>query len=266
MNKKIELQEKKCYLFDLDGTIYLSEKLIPGAVELLAELKKQGKHYAFLTNNSSTCKKEYVKRFQRLGLEVTEKGILVSTDATIRYLIKENLKKIYLLATPGVEEEFEAAGIELIKERGQKADAVVLTFDTTITYEKLWYACDYLNQGLPFIASHPDFLCPIEGGFKPDVGSLFAFFKAATGREALVIGKPNHYMVEDAMERFQLEKPDIAIVGDRLYTDIRTGINSGITSIAVLSGETTEEMLQDSPDQPDYVFPSVKELWELIKK
>lgn len=260
------LKEKKCYLFDLDGTIYLSEKLIPGALEMLAELKKQGKHYAFLTNNSSTSKKEYVKRFQRLGLDVTEKGILVSTDATIRYLQKENIKRIFLLATPAVEEEFEAAGMTLVRERGKDVEAVVLTFDTTLTYDKLWFACEYLNQGLPFIASHPDFLCPIEGGFKPDVGSLFAFFKVATGREALVIGKPNHYMVEDAMERFGIEKKDMAIVGDRLYTDIRTGLRSGITAIAVLSGETKEEMLEDSPDQPDFVFPSVKELWEVIKK
>lgn len=265
--KNIEaLKEKKCYLFDLDGTIYLSKKLIPGAVELLEELKKQGKQYAFLTNNSSTSKKEYMKKFRSLGLEVTEKEVLVSTDATICYLVKEGIRKIYLLATPEVEKEFEEAGIEIIRERRKEVEAVVLTFDTTLTYNKLWYACEYLVQGLPFIATHPDFLCPIEGGFKPDVGSLFSFFKTATGREALVIGKPNHYMLEDAMERFGLQKEDMAIVGDRLYTDIRTGLRGKITAIAVLTGETKEEMLADSSDQPDYVFPSVKELWELIKK
>lgn len=259
------LKEKKCYLFDLDGTIYLSEKLIPGAIELLEELKKQGKQYAFLTNNSSTSKKEYMKKFRSLGLEVTEKEVLVSTDATIRYLVKEGIRKIYLLATPAVEEEFEEAGIEIVREREKEVEAVVLTFDTTLTYDKLWYACEYVTQGGLFIASHPDFLCPIEGGFKPDVGSFLSLFKTATGREPLIIGKPNHYMIEDAMARFGLQKEEMAIVGDRLYTDIRTGLRAGISTIAVLSGETKEEMLAESLDQPDYVFPSVKEIWELIK-
>lgn len=261
-----KLEEKKCFLFDLDGTIYLSEKIIPGALELLDELKRQGKHYAFMTNNSSSSKKQYVEKFKRLGLTTDPKEILVSTDATIRYLLQNQFRRIYLLATPEVEEQFVEAGISLVKDLGESVDAVVLTFDTTLTYTKLWYACDYINQGLPFIASHPDFLCPIEGGFKPDVGALLDFFRRATGKEALIIGKPNHYMVEDAMERFGIAKEDMVIVGDRLYTDIRTGLRAGITTVAVLSGETDKEMLEKSEDKPDYVFPSVKEIYELIKK
>lgn len=261
-----KLENKTCFLFDLDGTIYLSEHLIPGATDLLEEIRNQGKHFTFLTNNSSSSKEQYLEKFKRLGIEVTEKEILTSTDATLRYLKQQMMKKIVLLATPEVEKEFEEAGFFLVKERGLKADCVVLTFDLTLTYEKLWTAYDYLVKGIPYIASHPDYLCPLKEGFKPDVGSFISLLKTASNREPLIIGKPNHYMIEEAMERFGVQKQEIVIVGDRLYTDIRTGLRNGVTAVAVLSGETTEEMLENTEDKPDYVFPSVKEIFEEIKK
>ena len=176
------------------------------------------------------------------------------------------MKKIVLLATPEVEKEFQEEGFTIIKERGKEADCVVLTFDLTLTYDKIWTAYDYLVKGLPYIASHPDYLCPLKEGFKPDVGSFISMFQTACHREPLIIGKPNHYMVEEAMERFHVKKEDMVIVGDRLYTDIRTGLRSGVTAIAVLSGETTEDMLENTEDVPDYVFPSVKEIFDIMKK
>lgn len=260
------LKNKTCFLFDLDGTIYLSEHLIPGATDLLAEIRRQGKHFAFMTNNSSSAKKQYLEKMKRLGIEVTAKEILTSTDATLRYLKMQNMKKIVLLATPEVEKEFQEEGFTIIKERGKEADCVVLTFDLTLTYDKIWTAYDYLVKGLPYIASHPDYLCPLKEGFKPDVGSFISMFQTACHREPLIIGKPNHYMVEEAMERFHVKKEDMVIVGDRLYTDIRTGLRSGVTAIAVLSGETTEDMLKNTEDVPDYVFPSVKEIFDIMKK
>ena len=131
------LKNKTCFLFDLDGTIYLSEHLIPGATDLLAEIRRQGKHFAFMTNNSSSAKQQYLEKMKRLGIEVTAKEILTSTDATLRYLKMQNMKKIVLLATPEVEKEFQEEGFTIIKERGKEADCVVLTFDLTLTYDKI---------------------------------------------------------------------------------------------------------------------------------
>lgn|SRR3712207_128847 len=261
-----ELRNKICFLFDLDGTIYLSDHLIPGAIDLLAELRKQGKYFAFITNNSSSAKKQYLEKFRRLGIEVSAKEVLTSTDATLRYLKLQNMKKIVLSATPEVEKEFEEAGFVVIKERGLEADCVVLTFDTSLTYEKIWTVYDYLVKGIPYVASHPDYLCPLKTGFKPDVGSFISLFQTACHREPLIIGKPNHYMIDEAVDRFGISKEEMVIVGDRLYTDIRTGLQSGVTAIAVLSGETTADMLETAEDKPDYVFPSVKEIFEHIKK
>ncbi len=260
------LKKKTCFLFDLDGTIYLSEHLIPGATELLDEIRKQGKNFAFMTNNSSSTKKQYLDKFKALGIDVTAKEVLTSTDATLRYLKLQKMKKIVLLATPEVEKEFEEAGFFLVKERGLEADCVVLTFDISLTYEKIWTAYDYLVKGTAYIASHPDYLCPLKDGAKPDVGSFISLFQTACHREPLIIGKPNHYMVDEAMDRFGISKEEMVIVGDRLYTDIRTGLRSGVTTIAVLSGETTKDMLKNTEDTPDYVFPSVKEIFEHIKK
>lgn len=246
----------------MDGTIYLGDRFIDGAVELLHNLKKSNRRTIFLTNNSSKNSKAYSEKLGRLGYKAYDEEIFTSGEATTIYLNK--VKKgasIFLLGTPLLEEEFEKAGFRLIKDRSEKPDFVVLGFDTTLTYEKLWIACDLIREGVRYIATHPDFNCPIEDNkYMPDTGSIIKLIEASTGKTPLVIGKPYKYIVEAIMEKYNLKKEELAVVGDRLYTDIAVGNNSGITSILVLSGETTKEMYEQSDIRADYIFQSVKEL------
>ncbi|WP_300359130.1 HAD-IIA family hydrolase [Fusobacterium sp.] len=262
-----KLKEKKCFLLDMDGTIYLGNQLIEGADTFLKTIKEEGKKYIFLTNNSSKNKKEYVEKLDKMGISAEKNDVFTSGDATIFYLnkIKKNAK-IFLMGTKALEDEFLKAGFTIVKEREQDIDFVVLGFDTTLTYEKLWIACEYLSKGIPYVATHPDFNCPLDGGkFMPDAGAMIAFIKASTGREPIVIGKPNKYIIEAILDKYSLEKKDLVMVGDRLYTDIRTGRDNGITSILVMSGETDKKMLESTEFIPDYVFDSVKDIEKIIK-
>ena len=260
------LQDIKCYLLDMDGTIYLGNELIEGAKEFLQKLKKKNIKYIFLTNNSSKNKDRYVEKLNKLGIEAVREGVFSSGEATTIYLKKKKAgAKIFLMGTKDLEDEFINAGFELVRERNQKIDFVVLGFDTTLTYEKLWIACEYIANGIEYIATHPDFNCPLEGGkFMPDAGAMMAFIKASTGKEPIVIGKPNRHIIDAIIEKYSLKKSELAMVGDRLYTDIRTGIDNGLTSILVMSGETDKKMLVETEYIPDFVFESVKELKEKI--
>lgn len=262
-----ELKEKKYFLLDMDGTIYLGDEIIDGAKEFLEKLKESQKKYLFLTNNSSKSKLDYVEKLKRLGIDSEEKEIFTSGDATIIYLnkIKKNAK-VFLLGTKALEEEFKKCGFQIVKKRGEKIDFVVLGFDTTLTYEKLWIACDYILEGVQYIATHPDFVCPLPGGkVMPDVGSIIELIKGTTGKEPLIIGKPYKYIVDAVLEKYKLEKKEIAIVGDRLYTDIRTGIENGLASVLVMSGETNKKMLKNTKFIPDYIFNSVKDIADILK-
>lgn len=261
------LKKKKCFLLDMDGTIYLGNNLIEGADKFLEILREEGKRYIFLTNNSSKNKEEYVKKLSKMGISAQFNDIFTSGEAAVIYLnkIKKNAK-IFLMGTKALEDEFTRAGFILVKEKGKEIDFVVLGFDTTLTYEKLWTACEYLAEGVPYIATHPDFNCPLaDGKFMPDAGAMMAFLKASTGREPLVIGKPNRYIIDAVLEKYSLKKEDLAMVGDRLYTDIRTGIDNGLTSILVMSGETDKKMLENTEFIPDYIFDSVKNIGEILK-
>ena len=260
------LKDITVYLLDMDGTIYLGDELIPGSKEFLKTLKEKGKRYIFLTNNSSKNKHTYVEKLNNLGIDATEEEVFTSGEATTMYLNK--LKpgaRIYLLGTPALEDEFKRAGFQLEKERHKDIDYVVLGFDTTLTYEKLWAACEYISEGVEYIATHPDFNCPLPNGkFMPDAGAMAALIEASTGKTPLVIGKPNKEVVESIASKYNLSKENMAMVGDRLYTDIKTGINAGITSILVYSGETKLEDHEESEIKADYAFNSVKDMINLL--
>ena len=263
-----ELNDIKCFLLDMDGTFYLGNTLIDGALEFLDILKSQQKKFIFLTNNSSKNKSTYKQKLSALGCQVYEEQVYTSGEATIWYMKKKcQGNKIYLIGTEPLMKEFENAGFILVNDKNEKPDYVVLGFDTTLTYEKIWTACDYLREGIPFVATHPDFNCPIEDSkYMPDTGSMIRMFEASTGVSPIVIGKPYGYIVEAIIEKYGLKKEDVAIVGDRLYTDIKTGVNAGITSILVLSGETSEEMYEKSDITADYVFSSIKYIGEELKQ
>ncbi|MPW25121.1 HAD-IIA family hydrolase [Alkalibaculum sp. M08DMB] len=259
------IQDIKCFLLDMDGTIYLGDKLIDGAKEFLDTLQEKKIKYFFLTNNSSKDKLAYIKKLKGLGIDAEENDVFSSGDATIHYLKKHtNYKKIFMLGTDALTRSFEKEGFEVISDKDVDVDCVVLGFDTTLTYNKLWAACDYVRK-VPYIATHPDLNCPLEDNkVMPDVGAMIAFIKAATGKEPIIIGKPKSYMLDAIMDNCGFEKQELAMVGDRLYTDIKMGVDLGFTSILVLSGETNIDDYEKSPINADYIFPSVKEIIDTL--
>ena len=240
----------------MDGTFYLGDHLIPGAAHFLEVLKSQDKEYLFLTNNSSRHRSSYADKFVHLGVPVPEEKILTSGEATALHLKTSHAKaRLFVVGTPDLESEFRASGF-IIDETNP--DLVVLGFDTTLTYAKLWKLCDFVRVGLPYIATHPDFNCPTENGLMPDIGATIAFVKASTGREPdAIIGKPNRWIVEAAQQKMGLAREELAMIGDRLYTDIALGQTSGILAVLVLSGESTTEDASSSIHVPDYIFPHI---------
>lgn len=268
MGKEERLHQIKCFLTDMDGTVWLGNDLIDGATEFIALLREQGKECIFFTNNSSKNRSFYRSKLMALGIEVPLDNILTSTEVLIYYLngIKPGAS-LFPLGTGYFLQELVKAGFNLEFQYGRTIDFVVLGFDQTLTYDKLSIACRYIRKGVPYLASHPDLTCPIDGGeFIPDCGAMIEMIQAATGRAPqAVTGKPNPLMVEMLLQERSLDKNEIAVIGDRLYTDIKVGINSGISSILVFSGETSPEIAGKSEIKADYSFPSIKELTGLLK-
>jgi 4-nitrophenyl phosphatase len=251
------LARVRCFLLDMDGTFYLGNRLLQGALHFIDALAAQNKDYLFLTNNSSKRGRQYAEKISRLGLRIPEMKVFTSGEATALYLQAERPgARVFVVGTPSLVEEFEAHGFRPVT---KDPDLVLLGFDTTLTYERLWKLCDFVRAGLPYVATHADFNCPTETGFMPDVGSMMALVKASTGREPdLVIGKPNRLIVEAAARKMGLPIEDLAMIGDRLYTDIALGENAGIPSVLVLSGEAKAEDLAESRFKPDYVFDNLQ--------
>lgn len=253
------LKDIRLFLLDMDGTVYLGDRLFPETHAFMERIGQNGAEYLFLTNNSSSSRIRYAQKLERLGLPTPEDRIFTSGEATTLYLRSQKPgARVFLAGTPALEEEFLQAGFHLTGcQEGPPPDFAVLGFDTTLTYQKLWRLCDLVRAGVPYIATHPDFNCPVEGGYMPDIGAMIAFVEASTGRRPLVIGKPNPPIVEAVAARTGIPLQQTAMVGDRLYTDIAMGANSGITSILVLSGETSREDLAESDIRPDYVFEDI---------
>ena len=252
------LKHARCFLLDMDGTIFLGERLLPGARRLLQLLRRRGMQYLFLTNNSSSHRGRYAAKLRRLGLDVSEDEIFTSGEATARYLKQQKPgARIYLVGTPALEEEFAAHGFRLVQDN---PDYAVLGFDTTLTYEKLRRLCDFVRERRPYIATHPDVNCPTEDGFKPDIGAMMALVEASTGRKAdVIVGKPNPPLIAAVEAKTGVPIDQMCMVGDRLYTDIALG-RAGVTTVLVLTGETQRADLADAPHQPDYVMHNLVEL------
>ncbi len=253
------LKEVDCFALDMDGTIYLGEQWIDGAKDFLHAIEASGRSYVFVTNNSSKNPAVYVEKLERMGLSVTEDKIVTSGQATIWYL-KQHFpgKKVFLLGNPLLQEEFMQEGIQLEEEH---PDIVVTAFDTSLDYLKMCRVCDHVRAGLPYLATHPDYNCPTETGFIPDAGAIHAFINASAFRYPdRIIGKPNEDIIAYLSSRVQTQRNRIAMVGDRLYTDIAAGRNNGLQSILVLSGEAQMSDVKDSEVQPHLIFNSVKEI------
>lgn len=250
--------------FDLDGTVYLSDQPLPGARELLHGLVAAGVPHLFATNNSSVSGGRYVDRLNAMGIAAERRNVLTSNDATVGHLLRRGIDRAYIVAADDVRAEYAAAGIA-----HSPADplAVVLTFDTTLTYQKIRAASDLLRAGLPYFATHPDLVCPTPNGPIPDCGSFIAMFAAATGREPEVLGKPSETMATAVRERLAslaeahgLSPRSMAFVGDRLYTDVRMANEHGFFAVLTLTGEATPADLEASPHVADLVVEDLGEL------
>ena len=253
------LSQVECFALDMDGTIYLGEKWIDGAQEFLKGIEASGRSYVFLTNNSSKNAAVYVEKLARMGLSVGAERIVTSGQATIYYLKRHFPgKKVFLLGNELLREEFEQEGICLEE---KSPEVVVTAFDTSLDYQKMCKVCDFVRSGLPYLATHPDYNCPTEDGFIPDAGAIHAFIHASAFRYPdRVIGKPNEDIIDYLTNRVNRERRKIAMVGDRLYTDIAAGRNHGLKSVLVLSGEASLEDAESSEVKPHLIFSSVREM------
>jgi 4-nitrophenyl phosphatase/NagD protein len=253
----------KCFLLDMDGTIFIGDRLLPGAAEFLRYLDEHDVEHLFLTNNSSKHSGQYAQKLHGFGLNVSEGQIFTSGEAAALYIQGlEPSARIYLVGTSALQHEFSERGFALVEDEPNFA---VLGFDTTLTYDKLWKLCNFVRAGVRYIATHPDYNCPVEGGFMPDIGATIAFVAASTGRKPdVVIGKPNVPIVEMSVEKSGVPLESLCMVGDRLYTDIALG-ESGITTVLVLTGETKPDDIPASPHQPDYVVQNLVELLDILR-
>ncbi len=262
-DEKNLLSNIKYFALDMDGTIYLGEKWIDGAKEFLHRVQESGRKFCFMTNNSSKSASDYVEKQQKMALDISQEQIVPSGQATIAYLEREYAnKRVYLLGNPLLGKEFMHRGIKIV---GSNPDVVVSAFDTSFDYDKMRKFCDFVRDGVPYIATHPDYNCPTETGYMPDIGCIHSFVHASTGRMPdNIIGKPNSEIISYTLARMGAKKSNTAVVGDRLYTDVKAGVQNGLLGIFVLSGEAQLKDIPTAGVIPNLVFDSLKEITPLL--
>jgi len=260
---KQNLKNIQCFLLDMDGTIYLEDYLLPGASAFINHLEDSRIDYLFLTNNSSKDAAQYIDKLAGFGISVSRSRIMTSGDATAIYLKKNHPQaSLYVVGTEALQQAFISDGFTI---SDTNPDIIVLGFDTTLTYEKLWKSCNFIREGRKYIATHPDINCPTRDGFMPDIGSFIALIQASTGREPdVIIGKPFEPMIEAIESHTGYTRNEICMIGDRLYTDIAMG-EYGIFTILVLSGEAKEGDIANARVQPDIVFEDIGKALEYLK-
>jgi len=267
MDLHATVEKLKLYLFDMDGTLYLGNRLYDFTIALLQQIRRTGGKYLFITNNSSKSVVDYVKKLEKFGIEATREDFMTSSQATAYYLHKYHEgQRLYVCGTESLKEELRGEGFAVTTDLDE-VDCIVMGFDTELTFQKL-HDVSYLlltRPELPYIATNPDLVCPTEFGSVPDCGSVCGMIYNATGRKPIVIGKPSPLMPELAMDKMGVSKEETCVVGDRTYTDVKSGLNAGCVGILVMSGETTPEILAQSPDKPHLVLESANEILDVLK-
>ena len=229
----------KYFIFDMDGTFYLEDAMIPGAGDFVRSLAAKNLDYCFFTNNSSNSAQLCSQKLAKMGFHTPEERIVLSSDVAADYLVTHFAgKRVYLLGNERLTQDLLRAGVNLVQ---NEPDLILLGFDTTLTYEKINKTANWLAAGLPYYATHPDVNCPLKVGFMPDTGSMIALFEVSTGRKPEVFGKPMRHTVDYLVKRLNCKAEELVFVGDRFETDVAIGYNHGIPSVLVLSGATTLE-------------------------
>ncbi len=259
-----KLKDIKLFLLDMDGTIYLDDDLFDGSLDFINLLREKNIEYIFLTNNSSKSQEDYLDKLKRIGIPARIENIFTSGNAMGLYLNSHyKNKKVLLSGTKSLELELKNYGVKLVD---SNPDVVVMGFDRELTYDKLERVCTAIDSGATFLATNCDLVCPIAGGrYIPDCGSMCKMITNATKVEPTYIGKPSPLMIDILSEKLNIKKENIAVIGDRIYTDIASGANAGCFTILVLSGESTMETVKESSIKPDLILPSIKDLIPLIK-
>ena len=268
----MDFTQIRLFLFDMDGTLYLGEKLFPFTKPLLKKKKKMGKTYLFMTNNSSKSVYDYIKKMERLGIPAVYDDFITSSQATADYLMTHYPGvKFYVCGTKSFKTELDSAGVWICDAYSEDVGGVVMGYDTELTYQKLDDVSKLLTlSDIPYIAANPDLVCPTEYGYVPDCGSVCGMIYNATGKTPYYIGKPRPEMPLAAVKR--IIKRDAAVccdttlvVGDRLYTDIACGVAAGIHSLLVLSGESTLSDVEKSDVKPEFIMRDCAELLDKIQ-
>jgi HAD superfamily hydrolase (TIGR01450 family) len=263
-NSKLpQLKNKKAFFSDRDGTLTIESGKIQGSDEFITRLKKNKKHLYIMTNNSSKTKVQHWKTFKSKDLPVKQQDVLVSLDASLIYLTKAGYQRVYWVANRSVSAHIRKQGFIFDK---TKPDALLLTWDTQLTYAKLRQMCQLVQLGLPYFATHLDMVCPTAEGPIPDIGTIIKVIEFTTERiPDKVFGKPNREFIDPVISGLGLKEEEVVVIGDRLYTDIQIAQNSKITSILVLSGETSRADYEFSDIRADIIVPSVKDLLPFLR-
>lgn len=261
---------KKLIIFDMDGTVYLGNKLLPGVLDTFNYLNEHQIEYLFFTNNSSHDLEFYYNKIKNFGIKCDLKhNFYSSTEVTISYLQKQGVKNIYVLGNKCLKDKLSPKFNVFTKyDKSVKIDALVAGFTTELVYQELQDACLYLQTQSPlFIATNGDYRCPIEDGlYIPDCGGMCEWIYRCTGKKAVVMGKPNPEIINYLASEFKVSKKDVLVVGDRLYTDILVGVNSKVDTLCVLSGESSLQDVKNYEHQPTYILDSIKDLPGLLNK
>lgn len=259
------LKQKKLFLLDMDGTIYLDNVLFEHSLDFLNYVNTINGKYVFLTNNSSKSISDYINKLRKLSIEVDSTNFMTSSQATSLHLMQNYRdRKIYVLGTESLKKELKEDGLDIVDEFSDDIDCLLVGFDTDLKYSKLDDACRILTRDVIYLATNPDLVCPTSFGFIPDCGSICNMIETATGKTPEYIGKPKPTMVELAMQANGFTHEETIVIGDRLYTDIACGINAGVSTGVVLTGETKSKHLTSTEFKPDYVFENIGQLYKML--
>ncbi|MBQ8350529.1 MAG: HAD-IIA family hydrolase [Clostridia bacterium] len=264
----LPIERIRLFLFDMDGTLYLGERLYSFTKELLATIRAQGKTYMFMTNNSSKSVDGYIEKLARLGIAAEEGDFITSAQATADYLLRHHPREhFYVLGTRSLLTQFAEAGLDVTDVADDRITGIVAGYDTELTYRKLDDVSRMLStKDLLYIATHPDTVCPTEYGFVPDCGAVCEMLYQATGKRPLVIGKPEPLMPQLAMQRVGVSPDETVVVGDRIYTDIECGLRADAHTILVFSGETTHADYEAAARKPETTMEDAGELLAMLKQ
>ena len=259
MNRPGRLYE--AYIFDLDGTVYLGDSLLPTAESTLTKLRSLGKRTVFLSNNPTRTREDYAHKLTQLGLSTPVEDVINSSAVMVHFLKKKMPgARLFVVGEDSLRNELRAAGFELTDE-AQHLDAVIASFDRTFAYWKLQVAFDAIRAGARFFATNADRYCPVPGGGEPDAAAMIAAIEACTDTKVeAVVGKPSHYMASAVLDLVNRPPQDCLMIGDRLETDVLLGLNAGMAAALTLTGATRNSATMDSSIKPTYILRHLADL------